>query len=231
MKDNKTYVVGGVIAVGLLLYFTRNSKKAMVDIAKSMTRTFKNEGNWQPETDKGQKADTGNYYRGVYYGTNWGVTAAFLVDNYKLLKMDLYPSVIKDLTKERATQIFEVTEGARMRYSEMTNQAVADFIFDWMVQRPATCVGYMTKEIFGLPVGSGTKAGIYSDMLVNRINGSDPEGLYNSLKYWRLHFLARTPTYKSFRKGVYNRIMSFNDFPDTEAVKTMAAEAKKLAFG
>ena len=82
-----------------------------------------------------------------------------------------------------------------------------------------------------MPEGSGTKAGIYSDMLVNRINGSDPEALYNSLKYWRLHHLARTPTYKSFRKGVYNRIMSFNDFPDTETVTKMAAEAKKLAFG
>ena len=142
MKElNQKWAIIGAFGVGIGILAFSNRKK-IVDISKSMARTFKNEGNWEPETAKGQKADTGNYYRGIYYGTNWGVTAAFLAEpmNYKHLKIDLYPSVIKDLTKEKAAWIFEVTEGARMRYDDMTNQAVADFLFDWMVQRPATCV-------------------------------------------------------------------------------------------
>jgi lysozyme family protein len=230
MKEtSKKWVIIGAIAVGVLAF---SNRKKLVDIAKSMARTFKNEGNWYAEPKGGSK-DTGDYYGGVFYGTNWGVTAAFLAEpmNYKHLKIDLHPSVIKDLTKEKATWIFEVTEGARMRYNDMTNQAVADFIFDWIIQRPATCVYYMTEKIFGMPAGSGTKAGVFSDMLVKKINGSDPEGLYNALKFWRLHHLTYTNTYKSFRKGVFNRIVSFKDFSDTAAVTDMIEKARKVAFG
>jgi lysozyme family protein len=195
-----------------------------------MMRTFKNEGNWEPETAKGAKLDTGNYYGGKYYGTNWGVTALFLVDYNKILNIELTPSVIKDLTKEKAAWIFEVTEGAHMRYNEMKDQFIADFIFDWMIHRPGTCVAYMCRDIFGLPAGSGTKAGVFTDALVKRINSSDPAGLYNSLKFWRLHHLTYTNTYKSFRPGIFNRITSFKDYPDNEIVTKMIAEAKKVAF-
>lgn len=82
-----------------------------------------------------------------------------------------------------------------------------------------------------MPEGSGTKAGIFSDMLVKKINGSDPEGLYNALKFWRLHHLTYTNTYKSFGKGVFNRIVSFKDFSDTAAVTDMIEKARKVAFG
>jgi hypothetical protein len=229
MRDtSKKWAIIGAIGVGILLTINR---KKLVDIAISMVRTFENEGTWQPETAKGAKLDTGNYYKSVYYGTNWGVTAAFLVEYYPILKIDLTPSVIKDLTKQKAAWCFAETEGKHMRYDEMTNQHVADFIFDWMIQRPATCIYYMTKEIFGMPAGSGTANRIFTDKLVARINGTDPAGLYNALKYWRLYHLTYTETYKSFRQGVFNRITAFQDFEDTAAVTDMIEKARLKAFG
>jgi hypothetical protein len=176
MKNSKIWAFVGAITVGVLVY---SNRKKLVDIAISMVRTFKNEGNWEPETAAGAKLDTGNYYRGVYYGTNWGVTAPFLVEFKSILKIELTPTCIKDLTKEKAAWCFAQTEGKHMRYDEMTNQFVADFIFDWMIQRPASCIYYMTKEIFGMPEGSGTSNRIFTDKLVERINGTDAAELYN----------------------------------------------------
>jgi lysozyme family protein len=228
MKNSKMWAIIGAVGVGILLTI---NKKAIVDIAISMVRTFKNEGTWEPETAKGAKLDTGNYYKGVYYGTNWGVTAPFLVAFYDVLKIELTPTCIKDLTKEKAVWCFAETEGKHMRYDEMTNQFVADFIFDWMIQRPDTCVTYMAENIFGIPKKSALNGRIFSDAFVNRINGTDAAGLYNALKYWRLHHLTYTNTYKSFRKGVFNRITKFKDFEDTASVTDMIEKARKVAFG
>ena len=141
------------------------------------------------------------------------------------------PTVIKDLTKAKAAWCFAETEGKHMRYDEMTNQFVADFIFDWMIQRPDTCVTYMAENIFAIPKKGALNGRIFSDAFVARINGTDPAGLYNALKYWRLHHLTYTQTYKSFRKGVFNRIVRFQDFEDTASVTDMIEKARKVAFG
>ena len=208
-------------------------KNVVVDILKSMNRTFGNEGGWEPETAPRASKDTGNYYRGVYYGTNHGVTARFLVDNYAILQMPLMgKNTIKNLTTAQCTDIFTRTEGMRMRYNEFQNQAVADFVFDWMIQRPATCVGFMEKDIFGMAKGTAlNKGSIYSDDLIQRINASEPSALYNSLKYWRFYHLWKTDVYMSFQKGVYNRIARFTDFPPTSEVVWVQKGAKGRAFG
>jgi hypothetical protein len=228
MKNSKIWAFVGALGVAVLVY---SNRKKLVDISISMVRTFENEGGWEAETAKGAKLDTGNYYRGVYYGTNYGVTAPFLVAFYDVLKIELTPRCIRDLTKEKAAWCFAQTEGKHMRYDEMTNQFVADFIFDWMIQRPDTCVEYMAENIFGIPKKGALNGRIFSDALVKRINGTDAAGLYNALKYWRLFHLTYTNTYRSFRKGVFNRITKFQDFEDTASVTDMIEKARKVAFG
>ena len=231
---------------GVALYFLLDNDgakpsttKRKVDIQKSIDRTFGHEGLWEPETAQGQKADTGNYYKGVYYGTQRGVTARFLVDNYAILQIPLRDKdTVRNLTVDQCADIFLRTEGARMRYEDMTNQAVADFLFDWMVHRPGNteksggCVYFMEAKIFGMPKGTALESGgVYSDDLVKRINGTDPAGFYNALKYWRLWHLTNTDTYKSFLKGIYNRITKFNDFSPTGNVVEMMKAARLRAFG
>jgi Glycosyl hydrolase 108 len=220
---------------GVLIALMANSetiKSKAVDILKSIGRTFGNEGGWEAETAPRAKLDIGNYYRGIYYGTNHGVTAAFLADNFSVLQIPLIDKyAVKNLTPDQCADIFRRTEGVRMRYDELKNQAVADFIFDWMIQRPDTCVSFMETEIFGMKKGTARQRGIYTDDLLNRINATEPSALYNSLKYWRLRHLVDTNVYKSFLKGVYNRIVSFDDFPNTDGVTRVQAEAKKRAFG
>jgi Glycosyl hydrolase 108 len=237
MKINWAWVgFGGVLLA--VLATNKKVKESVVDILKSVERTFKNEGGWEPETAPRANKDIGNYHKGVYYGTNHGVTARFLVDNFAILQIPLMDkNTIKNLTPEQCADIFLRTEGARMRYSEMTHQAVADFLFDWMIHRPGNteksggCVYFMEAKIFGMPVGSALKAGsVYSDELVKRINATDPATLYNSLKYWRLWHMTYTNTYKSFLKGIYNRIARFKDFDPTAEVHDMLVKAQKRAW-
>lgn len=238
--NSKTWAFIGFGGILLLLLSQGNKiKDSIVDILKSVGRTFDNEGGWEPETAPRAKLDTGNYYKGVYYGTNHGVTARFLVDNFKILQIPLVDkNTVRDLSVEKCADIFLRTEGARMRYSDMTNQAVADFLFDWMVHRPGNteksggCVYFLEQKIFGMDKGSALqKGGVYSDALVQRINSTAPAALYNSLKYWRLWHLTNTPTYKSFLRGVYNRIAAFKDFQPTAEVHDMLVKAHKNAFG
>lgn len=211
-----------------------------VDILKSITVTFDREGVWQPESATGQKKDKGNYYpyegaNRVYYGTNYGVTAAFLVEHKNILKIPITDkNVIKNLTKEQARDIFTKTIGARMRYNELKNQFVANFLFDWMVHRPTTCVKFICGEIFGFnnaEIQSEVDKAKFSDGLMTKINGVNPSDFYNSMKFWRFYHLTYTDAYVSFRKGVYNRIAKFKDFDETNKVKEMRQIAYKKAFG
>jgi hypothetical protein len=227
-------------AAGAAVLLTKNVKSSIVSILTSIKRTFYNEGTWQPESAPRQKDDIGNYYpyygeNRIYYGTNYGITAQFLVDNYQRLGIPITDrNVVKNLTAQDAEEIYQTVIGAQMRYDEYKNQFIADFIFDWMVQRPATCKEYMTRDIFGWTTAerkAEINKGQFSDRLINSINGSDPAALYNSLKFWRLYHLTYTETYRSFRKGVYNRIVRYDDFPRTPEVQDMINKAYNKAFG
>ncbi len=239
-KDKKILLIGSLLTFGLLLKAKGNTvKSSFVDILNSIKRTFVNEGVWYKEPTGGSK-DKGDYYpqtgtNRIFYGTNYGVTAAFLVENFNKLNIPLVDkNVIKNLTEQQARQIFMTVVGGRMRYNEFKNQYLADFVFDWMVQRPSTCIAYMTENIFGFSKAEKVTEidrEFYSNRLLNLINSSDPEKLYNSLKYWRLYHLTYTDTYMSFRKGVYNRIVKYKDYTNSVDVEKMIKEAYKKAFG
>jgi hypothetical protein len=237
---------GGWVLLGIagLILATANKAKAgidaAVDILKSIAVTFDREGVWQPESAAGQRQDKGNYYpqtgaNRTYYGTNYGVTAQFLVDYQRILKIPLSnKDVVKNLTQDQARWIFETIIGNRMRYNSFTNQFLANFVFDWMVQRPSTCIWFMCVKIYGWTeqrANAEINRAAYSDELLQNILNSDPSVLYNSLKFWRLWHLTYTDTYISFRKGVYNRIVKFSDFPETKEVEDMKETARKKAFG
>lgn len=240
MKQNNKLLLGGIIAGALGLAFSNRKKitSIAVDILKSVGRTFVNEGVWYAEPAGGSK-DKGDYYpqtgnNRIFYGTNYGVTAGFLVEYFNVLQIPLTDkNVIKNLTAEQARGIFTKVIGGRMRYNEYKNQFIADFIFDWMVQRPSTCIAYMTESIFGWSNAekqAEINRATYSDRLLNAINGSNPSELYNALKFWRLYHLTYTDVYMSFRKGVYNRIVKYKDFPNTPKVSEMQEIARKKAF-
>lgn len=238
-SNNNTLLWIGAAAAALVIISKDTIKNTIVEILKSIKRTFVNEGTWEPENEH-QAKDIGNYYpqqgaNRVYYGTNYGVTAGYLVEHFNVLRIPLNgKDTIKNLTKDQAREIFSRVVGGRMRYAEMTNQFVADFIFDWMVQRPNTCVSYMTEKIFGFSNAEKLdeiNSAKFSDKLVNKINSSDPAGLYNALKFWRLYHLTYTETYRSFRQGVYNRIVKYDDFPRTPEVQNMINIAYNKAFG
>lgn len=240
-RNNNALLWIAAAAAGAIL-LSNNVKSSIVSILTSIKRTFVNEGTWEPETAPRQKEDTGNYYpkkvgspNRKYYGTNYGVTAQFLVDNYKRLGIPIDNiNVIKNLTARDAEEIYQTVIGTQMRYDEFKNQFVADFVFDWMVHRPDTCIEFMTREIFGFNKTDERKEreqGQFSDRLINSINGSDPAALYNSLKFWRLYHLTYTEIYRSFRKGVYNRIVRYDDFKRTPEVQDMINKAYNKAFG
>lgn len=190
------------------------------NILKSLERTTENEGKWQP-LENGQKEDIGNWLNGKYYGTAWGVTAAFLKENPQLNILLDSTDVVKNLTQDDARMIWLATVGKTMRYEEMPSQSIADFIFDWCVQRPAACLWFLKNKIFPeLGQRKGDAPG-FNDQLIAEIQTADEDILYMKMKYWRLYHCRWTNTYVKYRLGVFNRIVKFDDFPDTKEVKDL----------
>jgi Glycosyl hydrolase 108 len=236
---NKKWVLTGVGVMLAILAATaktpKNRKK--VDISISLDRTFVNEGTWYKEPSGGSQ-DKGDYYPQTgsnrkFYGTQYGVTAGFLVEFQSILQIPLIDTnVIRDLTKEQVSEIYDKTIAKRCRFQELENQYLSDLIFDWILQRPSPCIEYLCKifEYTAQETRQEIDRGQFSDRLMAAINTSDPSVLYNALVYWRFWFLTYTEVYKSFRKGVWKRIDRYKDFAETDQLKNMREIARKKAF-
>jgi hypothetical protein len=225
------WVLGGVaLAAGAIWYFTRQKvKDDNNSINKMINRTLENEGAWEPEWMGNNRNDEGNYYPkkgGKYYGTNYGVTAAFVMDpSYTGPPVVLLNALsIKNLTMEECKEIWLQTVGKRMRYTDIKNDSFRDFLFDRMVQRPTTTLMFLA-DILGYDRKKCRKeidSKAFSDNLINDINNANPEELFGALKTAWIDYVQNGTIYRTTKSGVLARLKRYNF--ESNPTETIAAD-------
>jgi lysozyme family protein len=94
----------------------------MADFNIAVQKTLVNEGGFQNDPN-----DSGNWYKGINYGTNFGITVATLLAYVPDCLADA--NCIRNLTQSQAIKIYQ--EGYwKALYSQITNQALAEKLFD-----------------------------------------------------------------------------------------------------
>jgi len=216
-EDNQKIFIGGGLLL-LLWWMTKggSSKGSLssADLDWMMNLSMLNEGPWEKE-DSHTRKDSGNYHRGnkngQFLGTSYGITADFLEQWYGITSFKA--DSIKNITEDQAKKYFSETVMAHARVPEVKDKYVAAFYFDWMMQRPGTCLEYLMTKMYQLSQADFTaaKRGYYSksgvtDNVIALLNGSNSKDIFEKLKGWRLDHLENTSVYASFREGVRDRI-------------------------
>jgi thiol-disulfide isomerase/thioredoxin len=224
-EDKKKGMIGGGLLL-LLWLFSQNGSKdtkqvtdgglSAKDIDDILAKSLENEGPWEAE-DSHTQQDKGNYHRGkgAFLGTSWGITANFMEDWYG--KTSFETDDIQNISYEDAKKIIVETVMTRVRISAINDKWIAAFFFDWMWQRPSTCLEYICKKAFKysdadyqlVRKGYYSKSGI-PDLLINSLNGEARQANFEALKSWRLNHLETSGAYSSeFKAGIRNRINSY----------------------
>jgi hypothetical protein len=216
--DNQNLMIGGGLLL-LLLLLSSDSTGAPTggaltaqELDAILNQSLLNEGPWEAE-DSHTRKDKGNYHRGKgqFLGTSWGITADFLEDWYG--KTSFASDSIKNISKDDAKKIITETVMTRARIAAIQDKWIAGLFFDWMWQRPSTCLEYVCLKAFGfndadyqlVRKGFWSKACI-PDVLINHLNGENRKGTFEAIKSRRLDHLENTSAYASFREGVRDRI-------------------------
>ncbi|MEN9612335.1 MAG: hypothetical protein RLZZ628_3149, partial [Bacteroidota bacterium] len=151
-KEHQKIIAGGGIL--LLLWFLGDKSTptntggaahglSAKDLDDILEKSLVNEGPYEEESAH-TRQDEGNFYHGdknsTYLGTSWGITADFLEQWTGQTAFD--ENSIRNISKEAAKKLFVSTVMKRARISEIKDKWVASLFFDWMMQRPGTCMQY-----------------------------------------------------------------------------------------
>jgi thiol-disulfide isomerase/thioredoxin len=220
MDTNQKTMVG--IGSALLLLWLMSQKSSVTggmsaqELNAILEKSLENEGPWEPATAHTRK-DKGNFHHGAgqYLGTSWGITADFLEDWYGTTQFEA--DSIRKISKEEAKKIITETVMTRARIAQIQDKWIAAFFFDWMWQRPGTCLEYVCTKVWNFSEDDYqlVRKGFWSqkgvpDILMAHLNGPEKENIFESLQFWRLWHLENTGAYASFREGVRNRINRYH---------------------
>jgi thiol-disulfide isomerase/thioredoxin len=215
--DNQKIWMGAGLLL-LLWWLTKGGKGkgrlSSADLEWMMNLSMKNEGPWEAENSH-TRQDSGNYHKGnkngQFLGTSYGITADFLEHWYGITSFKA--DSIRNITEAQAKKYFSETVMVHARVPEVKDKYVAALYFDWMMQRPGTCLEYLMTKMFKLSQSDfmAAKRGYYSksgvtDNVIALLNQGDAKECFEKLKGWRLHHLENTSVYASFREGVRKRI-------------------------
>ena len=174
----------------------------MADFQKALNRVLKHEGGFQNHA-----ADRGNYNSlGECVGTNWGIAArtyeAFLRKPPNARDMKL-------MTKEEAGEIYRALFWNRIQGDQITNQPVADILFDGYVNHGTAGIRLMQRVLGVTPDGKVGKQTLAA------MHARPSKEVFNQYKQARITFyknlVVNRPTNAPFLKGWLNRINSFTD--------------------
>lgn len=171
----------------------------MADFEKAVTIVLKHEGGYV-----NHPSDPGG-------ATNRGII--FTLFKRYAIQLGVLPTLdaLKSLTEEQAKTIYRQEFWDRMHGDSFASQAVAEIVFDGLVNHPGRALKMLQKEI-------GVEAdGVIGNNTLAILNGSAPEIVFNGYKDARIKYYtdlaARKPNMKVFLAGWLNRINSFKYQP------------------
>lgn len=185
-------------------------REKMADIKKALEVIFGHEGGYTDDPDDNGNWTGGKKGVGILKGTKYGISAAS------------YPNEdIKGLTLERAAMLYDRDFWRPLRLSEISNQTIAEEIFDTAVNCGVNTAAKIAQEAINLtnyPAPDILVDGKIGPVTLSNINThKNPSALYkalNGLQFVRyLEICREKPSQERFMRGWLKRV-----FEDTGGV-------------
>jgi lysozyme family protein len=175
-------------------------KKAIFIDAQDITKQA--EGGFS--NDKG---DTGNYHKGVFIGTNHGISAPILAEY--LGKMPTMKDM-KNLTYETSLEIYKKNYWDAQNLGKFNDQSVANILYDGSVNQGKTGMrSVLRKSLIENGVKITDNDNPFNDKWVDKINKLDQESLFISIKKYREERYKSAKTFSRHGDGWLSRLDTF----------------------
>lgn len=161
----------------------------MAEFKKAQAIVGMNEGGYQDDP-----RDSGNWYKGVLIGTNWGISAPTFAE---YLGRSPIKSEMQSLTKVTATAILRFRYWERNHLGELKNQSVANLIYDGVVNHGTNGMRFLIDKAIKTLGGQFNYYELFTPKGIKFLNRFNQRKLFDAIKR------ARIAKYKNSSKTYY----------------------------
>lgn len=184
----------------------------MASFEKSQKIVGINEGGYQKDPD-----DSGNWYKGILIGTNWGIAAPTLARF-----LGRIPSVteMKTLSRVTAELILKRNYWEVNHFDKLDNQSVATMLYDGAVNHGPGGMRLLTQKALNRLKHSIDSSKVFSSDGIELLNKLNQKDLFNTLKEVRAERYKASPQ-KKYLKGWLNRLERIKYVPESGSSKIL----------
>lgn len=163
-----------------------------------------NEGGYQNLAD-----DSGNWYKGVLIGTNWGIAAPTLASF-----LGRTPTVadMKNLSRATAESILKRNYWLKNHFDKLENQSVATMLYDGAVNHGVGGILSITKKALARLKHPISK--VFTSDGISELNKLNQKDLFFALKQVRTERYKASPK-KQYLKGWLKRLERIKFAPES----------------
>jgi lysozyme family protein len=163
-----------------------------------------NEGGYQNLAD-----DSGNWYKGVLIGTNWGIAAPTLASF-----LGRTPTVadMKNLSRATAESILKRNYWLKNHFDKLKNQSVATLLYDGAVNHGVGGILSITKKALARLKHPISK--VFTSDGISELNKLNQKDLFFALKQVRTERYKASPK-KQYLKGWLKRLERIKFVPES----------------
>ena len=161
----------------------------MAEFKKAQAIVGINEGGCQDDT-----RDSGNWYKGILIGTNWGISAPVLA---AYLGRTPTKTDMQNLSKVTAEDILRLNFWKKNNLDRLDNQSVATLIYDGVVNHGTNGMRFLMEKAIKSLGGSFNYYEIFTLKGIKYLNRLNQRKLFDAIKR------ARIVKYKSSRKTYF----------------------------
>jgi lysozyme family protein len=165
-----------------------------------------NEGGYQNLAD-----DSGNWYKGILIGTNWGIAAPTLA---RFLGRTPTVADMKNLPRSTAETILKRNYWLKNHFDQLKNQSVATMLYDGAVNHGVGGILSITKKALKKLNRSISK--VFTSDGINALNKLNQRDLFFALKEVRTERYKASPK-KKYLKGWLNRLERIKYAPESNS--------------
>lgn len=184
----------------------------MASFEKSQAIVGINEGGYQNLAD-----DSGNWYKGILIGTNWGIAAPTLAQF-----LGRAPTVadMKKLSRKTAESILKRNYWDKNHFGNLRNQSVATMLYDGAVNHGVGGMRSMAENALRRLKHPIINNKVFTAQGVDLMNKLNQENLFYTLKEVRSERYKASPK-KKYLKGWLNRLERIKYAPESSSSDTI----------